>query len=255
MKKVKKTTIICIKCMKTPTTRDTIKCKAWLFSAKNCDIVLIKTSPTTVCTSTKVWCRGRLEQKQPVVDFTGSYGERGHKHFFNLSCQYYFCWPRKIRQGVKILVVATFKPAPSTNLNLCVCGYQRAEQFRNIQKDWIWIILIIDSTLLDVSLLSRLLCDQIWRIILKIKAKKQSIYYILSFLGLDFTKTSGKKYWTKDVCKNCNFCQKCIFVNGFGVWIFCQFCIFFLTAAWQLRGRFELSLGKWSFTPFPSFSI
>jgi len=88
------------------------------------------------------------------------------------------------------------------------------------------------------------------------KGKKQSIYYTLSFyLGLDFKKTSGKKYWTKDVCKNCNFCQKCIFVNGFGVWIFCQFCIFFLTAAWQLRGRFELSLGKWSFTPFPSFSI
>lgn len=107
---------------------------------------------------------------------------KGSQAFFNLSCQYYFCWPRKIRQGVKILVVATFKPAPSTNLNLCVCGYQRAEQFWNIQKDWIWIILIIDSTLLDVSRLSRSLCDQIWRIILEIKAKKtKHILYIVFF--------------------------------------------------------------------------
>jgi len=67
MKKVKKTTIICIKCMKTPTTRDTIKCKAWLFSAKNCDIVLIKTSPLLFVQVLKFGAGGDWNKNNPSL--------------------------------------------------------------------------------------------------------------------------------------------------------------------------------------------
>jgi hypothetical protein len=75
---------------------------------------------------------GDWNKKQPVVEFTGSYGERGHKHFLIFLANI-------ISVGhEKFVKVSKFLLSLRSNLRrrqmkicvvVCVCGHQRAEQF------------------------------------------------------------------------------------------------------------------------------